>query len=403
MKILKKTIAMLVTLTLIPTVVFADSSAKYKVGDVLNYTVYTDIRTYINEKPIQSFNIDGYTAIAVEDLKIYGFDVEWDEKGRILNVTNENSEVVNPSVQIPYVSNDLIGKKALPVLYTDIKTYINGEEVESYNIGGKTIINIAKLNQFGNINWFPSSREIKINTMQADEDITSIDETGKNVSIESYEFTDLELSGMVYYLEILEDLDYLLQIENLEKLQTLLELRRIDHLTELEIFELLDLIEETDETKLQNKANELEITLNDLKREIRRERRDLEERLERDNFTLEQFSKDFRMYKEEVENGAEQLHLTREEYEEFLDEAKKDIEEKVKLKELTIDEYKKYLEMQKEKAVNRATGLGMDLEQYKVFLEGQKKYLEQKAVEHKMTLDKYGAFLQEKEKYNNAQ
>jgi len=36
---------------------------------------------------------------------------------------------------------DVIGK----VLYTDIKTYIDGYEIESYNIGGRTVIPVESL------------------------------------------------------------------------------------------------------------------------------------------------------------------------------------------------------------------------------------------------------------------
>ena len=48
-------------------------------GDVAGYIYSTDILAYINDKPIESYNIGGKTAIIMEDLATgeinYGFDV----------------------------------------------------------------------------------------------------------------------------------------------------------------------------------------------------------------------------------------------------------------------------------------------------------------------------------------
>lgn len=55
---------------------------------------------------------------------------------------------------IPKINSSQIGKKAQNVLYTDIKTYINGVEVTSYNIGGNTIIYFNDLSVFGCIQFF---------------------------------------------------------------------------------------------------------------------------------------------------------------------------------------------------------------------------------------------------------
>ena len=44
-------------------------------GDVVDAVLHTDIVTYINGTPIESYNIKGYTAVKVEDLMNYGFMV----------------------------------------------------------------------------------------------------------------------------------------------------------------------------------------------------------------------------------------------------------------------------------------------------------------------------------------
>ena len=47
----------------------------------------TDIKAYINDHRINSYNVNGYTALIAEDLVKYGFKVDWDSNARILNIT----------------------------------------------------------------------------------------------------------------------------------------------------------------------------------------------------------------------------------------------------------------------------------------------------------------------------
>lgn len=54
---------------------------------------------------------------------------------------------------------DVIGK----VLYTDIKTYIDGYEIESYNIGGRTVIPVESLKAYGyNVKWNDKERRLDV-------------------------------------------------------------------------------------------------------------------------------------------------------------------------------------------------------------------------------------------------
>jgi len=110
------------------------SVSAYQVGDVINKTVYTDIVASINDYNIASFNIDGYTAVVAEDLRNYGFNVEWKPDERALYITRAATNNVAATYIAPKISQSQIGKKASNVVYTDIKTYINGSPVTSYNI-----------------------------------------------------------------------------------------------------------------------------------------------------------------------------------------------------------------------------------------------------------------------------
>ena len=132
------------------------------VGDIVNQAVYTDIIARINNYDIASYNINGYTAVVAEDLRNYGFDVQWNDSERSLYITRANTSDVTSIYEASKVPASQCGKKAYDVLYTDIKTYINGNCVNSYNIGGKTIIYIDDLKAFGAIKWDEKARVISL-------------------------------------------------------------------------------------------------------------------------------------------------------------------------------------------------------------------------------------------------
>lgn len=134
----------------------------YQIGDVAGSTLYTDIIASINDYNIASYNINGYTAIVAEDLRNYGFEVQWLPNERSLHITRSSSNNVTSTYIAPSISSSQIGKKAQTVLYTDIKTYINGQEVTSYNIGGKTIIYFNDLAVFGSVNYNDTLRRLDL-------------------------------------------------------------------------------------------------------------------------------------------------------------------------------------------------------------------------------------------------
>lgn len=142
--------------TLMPTALFAVS------GDIIGYAKYTDISAYINHYPINSYNINDYTAVVAEDLRNYGFDVVWDGEARSLSVTrNDSATEILPYGNI-YKYSSVAGREYVPYLETDIKTYVNGNAVESFNINGQTCIYIDSLAPYGNVVWVPEIRAIKL-------------------------------------------------------------------------------------------------------------------------------------------------------------------------------------------------------------------------------------------------
>ena len=148
MNLLKRVIGIMCVIVIASTCL--QNVSAYNVGDVIGEVVYTDIIASINGKKIPSYNMNGYTMIAVEDLRDYGFNVIWVEHSRSLRVYLSSSKAVSKSYT-PEIDRSKIGTKAADVLYTDIVTYFNKSKVDSYNIGGKTVVNFNELSAFGDV------------------------------------------------------------------------------------------------------------------------------------------------------------------------------------------------------------------------------------------------------------
>jgi hypothetical protein len=148
------------------TLLISSLSAFAAVGDIVDYTVPTDIQAYVNGYGIPSYNIKGFTAVAVEDLQFYGFETSWDDYNRTLNIYYDADKEIPIGTIVKNNSVPNPGAKAVPILSTDINTYINGYVVESFNINGKTIIFLGSLNVSNgldsNLFWNPLLRTMSL-------------------------------------------------------------------------------------------------------------------------------------------------------------------------------------------------------------------------------------------------
>lgn len=196
-------------------------------GEIVGSYVYTDIVAYINGYPINSYNINGWTGIVAEDLVNYGFDVYWQPEERTLSVGNSyiptpggtetelnwqgSGEVT--STFTPENNMKPIGSFAGNIYATDIKTYVSGDEVTSFNIGGRTIIYIDELFRFGDVVWHENERKIcydyvapwNINLYQTNNEAV----TDEVIYSFSLEMTKNENGEYVTTGENLDYLDYL--------------------------------------------------------------------------------------------------------------------------------------------------------------------------------------------------
>lgn len=156
--------AVLATLSLVIAITYAGAErvSAYEVGDVVGKAVYTDIAAYINGYPIPSYNVDGYTVIVAEDLRNYGFDVTWDGDARTLSVTMADGGAISGMSGV-YKYPNAIGRKFADTLYTDIRTYVNGDPIQAYSINGYTMIELKSLSEFGAVNWNQAMWRAEVN------------------------------------------------------------------------------------------------------------------------------------------------------------------------------------------------------------------------------------------------
>lgn len=135
------------------------------IGDVAGEVVYTDIATYINHYPIPSYSYNGNMLVVAEDLRNYAFNVDWNNDARTLNITPNYDSGGIAGCGTVYSNRDKHGQTFAYALYSDIKVYINGRDIPSYNINGYTLVpveDLANVSEGTEYTWDPSTRSAKL-------------------------------------------------------------------------------------------------------------------------------------------------------------------------------------------------------------------------------------------------
>jgi hypothetical protein len=165
---MRKTFCVIIAAVMLISCIVMPSSAK-KNGSVIGYSRETDINAYIDGHLIGTYNVNNRMAIVAEDLKGYGFSVEWQADGRTLEITRtvNDGKVKYPSTYPDAEKNIVkkkIGSRVHEILNSDIKTYVNGKEVEGFNINGKTMIYFKELKVFGSVTYNNVTRTTSFKT-----------------------------------------------------------------------------------------------------------------------------------------------------------------------------------------------------------------------------------------------
>lgn len=128
------------------------AAAEEKIGEVAGHIYATKITAQINGHTLRSYNIGGKTAVVVEDLEDYGFTVTWNETERTLWVERSMAAQVTGDYH-PERAAQTVGAVQGNIYTTDIKTYVQGMEVESFALDGETAIAMDQLTQAGILVW----------------------------------------------------------------------------------------------------------------------------------------------------------------------------------------------------------------------------------------------------------
>ncbi len=162
MKKVVSLILMCVLLAMFNPAVIAEEAPE--IGSIVGEAVKTDIVARINGYDIPSYNVDGYTYIAAEDLRFYGFDVKYDDSTRTLCVySNEGKTTVTKEYYKEGIHPDKVGEKEADILYSDIVTYLDDSWVPGCNIGGVTLVKFDCLSAYNTVSYNDITREISVN------------------------------------------------------------------------------------------------------------------------------------------------------------------------------------------------------------------------------------------------
>ena len=145
-----------------------------KSGDIAGQYYSTDIRTFLNGIEVDAINIGGRTLIGEADFSFNTFSLYWDKEMRQLDMirTKHAQNGAPPVVERqPFPSGTPRGN----YYETDIKTFLDGKEIEAYNLGGSTYVVAEEMAKFGYVVvWDGENRTLSV---------TSPDRAGYEYSI----------------------------------------------------------------------------------------------------------------------------------------------------------------------------------------------------------------------------
>ena len=118
------------------------ATVQAKVGDVVGKAYNTDIVAYINHYAIPSYAVNGTSCIVAEDLRNFGFDVEWDNSSRSLTLKRNNQTQIH---EMNFRKEAAPSSEFADLLETDISVYADGTKLTSYAINGYTFIPLEEL------------------------------------------------------------------------------------------------------------------------------------------------------------------------------------------------------------------------------------------------------------------
>ncbi|MDO5397420.1 MAG: hypothetical protein Q4G33_05770 [bacterium] len=130
-------------------------------GQVLS----TDIGTVIDGAACRTYNVDGRTFVVAEELRAYGFDVDYDDSKRQLSISQNLYAIhwlQNMNTTNILKSEYRVGEPLMDMIDTDITVNIGGENIEAYAIDGQMVIPVRALEAFGEVNFDAEKRLVRV-------------------------------------------------------------------------------------------------------------------------------------------------------------------------------------------------------------------------------------------------
>ena len=172
----------------------------------------TDIVTFIDGSPIRSYNYLNYTYVVAEELLNYGFDVVYDDASRTLTITRQpNAFALSLDVSlINQLKTPCTFSPLYDVYATDIKTFAGTKEIPGYNVGGKTLVQVESLLDFGTVTYDNDRRLLTVQTIEEnvmENGILSFGMEQETVNYGKYSITTTKYGNIkgATYLEMVED------------------------------------------------------------------------------------------------------------------------------------------------------------------------------------------------------
>jgi len=174
-------------------------------GDVLGNVLYSNIIAYINDYAIPTSVINGKTLVTVEDLANYGFNVTWNGAARTLKVERaENKKFTPLRVEANTKPAGTVKEKYYE---TDIKTYLSGNQVTSYAVSGRTLIDFELLKKYGELKWIESTKQLRLTLRKVGDPLGDVVYSDIRAFINGCEIPTSITNGMT--MVVVEDLaDY---------------------------------------------------------------------------------------------------------------------------------------------------------------------------------------------------
>jgi len=119
----------------------------------------TDITAFVNGYLIESWNINGYTGVAVEDLENYGFDVRKNDTAKTYTITlPENEKEINAAYEVS-PTRAPFGKFLMYCEPSEYLVFAGGRTpVQAYHVNGNTVVLLRDLGYLGVTEWNAEDR-----------------------------------------------------------------------------------------------------------------------------------------------------------------------------------------------------------------------------------------------------